>query len=393
MRKQIALTTGLFLCVFASVFSQEIRRTGITKADADNRYLFQDGTKASTGAQDFNVKIRLAAGTAAAPSYTFIGDEDTGLFRSAIDTLGFTAGGVGIFDVSLAGGITVLDTSGSGGQPRLSLPTIQGYVLWRNADGTKATWIANNSGGGIDFYLGATTYMGGFVTSSGNAAGIASGIPLLTTDFVDFHRSGDSDTGFGRVGTNIAGIYAGSATIPRVRISSTEARFDVPANLNYTPSLASDATHKGYVDNEINIRTNRTAGVSRNAAFSVPDVTWTEIPFDTEQWDALNIHNTANGRATPGRVGKYQVSAGVSFATNVTGIRGIAVHVNGVLRRIGQQMPTVSGSPSRVSMTATVNLTSTVDYISIFVYQNSGGALVLDVGEALTWMDITAVAE
>ncbi len=47
--------------------------------------------------------ISASAGTAAAPSYTFSGDSDTGLFSATADTLEVTVGGTNIFDFSSYG--------------------------------------------------------------------------------------------------------------------------------------------------------------------------------------------------------------------------------------------------------------------------------------------------
>lgn len=42
---------------------------------------------------DFNVKVRVPVGTAALPSYTFEGDDNTGFYRHSSDQLGLTTGG------------------------------------------------------------------------------------------------------------------------------------------------------------------------------------------------------------------------------------------------------------------------------------------------------------
>lgn len=55
--------------------------------------------------------LRLAAGTAAAPAYSFSGDPDTGIFQSAQNVLDLSAGGSRLFQINNAGGnsFAVLD--------------------------------------------------------------------------------------------------------------------------------------------------------------------------------------------------------------------------------------------------------------------------------------------
>ena len=47
-----------------------------------------------TGAASFAGTIAAGLGSAAAPSYTFIGDTNTGIFSPAADTIAFSEGGI-----------------------------------------------------------------------------------------------------------------------------------------------------------------------------------------------------------------------------------------------------------------------------------------------------------
>ena len=57
--------------------------------------------------------IRPNAGSASNPTYTFYGDEDTGLLRSAADTIGLATGGTQVVTISSDGRLGVGDTSPS----------------------------------------------------------------------------------------------------------------------------------------------------------------------------------------------------------------------------------------------------------------------------------------
>ena len=58
-------------------------------------------------------KIKNANGSASAPTYTFDGDANTGMFRSGTDALGFSTGGTQVVTISSDGRLGVGDTSPS----------------------------------------------------------------------------------------------------------------------------------------------------------------------------------------------------------------------------------------------------------------------------------------
>mgnify|MGYP001569264381 CR=1 FL=1 len=59
-----------------------------------------------------NANVGVGAGTALLPSYSFIGDPDTGIYSAAANTIGFTVGGVNVLRLSAdAGGSAVFNSS------------------------------------------------------------------------------------------------------------------------------------------------------------------------------------------------------------------------------------------------------------------------------------------
>ncbi len=63
--------------------------------------------------------IALApAGSVSAPSFSFTGDPNTGMFRSAADTLAFATGGVKVWEISPVGRLTI---GGAGGNPGINV--------------------------------------------------------------------------------------------------------------------------------------------------------------------------------------------------------------------------------------------------------------------------------
>lgn len=70
--------------------------TGLYRSDANTIGFATDGTERmtlSTTALDLNVAVGLANGTATVPALWFTSDTDTGIYRADADTIGFATGG------------------------------------------------------------------------------------------------------------------------------------------------------------------------------------------------------------------------------------------------------------------------------------------------------------
>jgi hypothetical protein len=99
--------------------------------------------------------------------------------------------------------------------------------------------------------------------------------------------------------------------------------------------------------------------------------------WDIEDEDQSNWHSTVTntGRITPTKAGWIEISATVHFATNATGRRAVALRQNGAGVVYGGI--TAGSSNGAVSATATrpFEFNGTTDYVEVWAYQNSGGAL------------------
>jgi len=125
--------------------------------------------------------------------------------------------------------------------------------------------------------------------------------------------------------------------------------------------------------------------VYRNSAQSISNNSSTAITFDTELFDTDAFHDTGSNTSRitipSGLDGKYRFSWHAMFAaSNTTGLRLAFLRLNGV-----DDTHNVPGSrnnlnPISASLEAhgtgscIVDLVAT-DYIELFVYQNSGGAV------------------
>jgi hypothetical protein len=110
---------------------------------------------------------------------------------------------------------------------------------------------------------------------------------------------------------------------------------------------------------------------------SLANATPTVLAFDSERFDTDVIHDTVvnNSRLTCKTAGKYLITGNVEFDVNATGFRAVSVRLNvGATVIAAQQQPATTGTTTIVSLSTLYDL-AVNDYVQLFGYQNSGGAL------------------
>lgn len=116
-----------------------------------------------------------------------------------------------------------------------------------------------------------------------------------------------------------------------------------------------------------------------SVAQSLNNTTFTALNFDTEDNDSDNGHSTVSNtdRYTVPKSGLWQVSAGVAFAPNATGIRIIRITKNGSnVGGSGNSSPQLGGSEFSQVITRVVRVQcSAGDILRTEAWQSSGGAL------------------
>lgn len=121
--------------------------------------------------------------------------------------------------------------------------------------------------------------------------------------------------------------------------------------------------------------------VSRAAATSIPDSTWTAVSFSAEVYDYGGWYSSGTNIVVPAgaipsgytTIAVAAIPFGASFAANATGYRGVRVSLNGSSAESTTQ-------PGFASDTAVMTASGLIfcaaaDIITLEVYQNSGGAL------------------
>lgn len=122
--------------------------------------------------------------------------------------------------------------------------------------------------------------------------------------------------------------------------------------------------------------------VSRNSStVSLTTATLTAMTLDTDDSDALGMHSTSSNtsRIVAPSAGLYIGTATVNFASNATGVRILTLRKNsGGVGTAGTQLGYIElSAASAIHYMQVQGLISMAanDYLELFAYQNSGGAL------------------
>lgn len=119
--------------------------------------------------------------------------------------------------------------------------------------------------------------------------------------------------------------------------------------------------------------------VVQTAAQAIPDSAATPVQFDAAAvFDDGGLYHPGTSRTNLviAVAGRYRLAAALDFAGDVSGIRQAAIRVNGA--DVGHDTQNAS---TNVAVVASLDATCTMvqlnagDVVSLFAYQNSGGAL------------------
>ncbi len=115
---------------------------------------------------------------------------------------------------------------------------------------------------------------------------------------------------------------------------------------------------------------------------SIPNATYTAVTFNTETYDTDGFHSTATNTSRitipAGKGGYYHVFGIVNFQASGAGARIYTITKNGTTDTFKVVQNGGTGSAQvGATFSDVMNLVAT-DYIEIFVYQSSGGALNLE---------------
>lgn len=112
----------------------------------------------------------------------------------------------------------------------------------------------------------------------------------------------------------------------------------------------------------------------QNAAQTIADITPTAIDWTTRTDTASNGLTIGNTGLTCVVPGLYQISGGITFATNTTGLRFARLLLNGNVAQEGTSTSGAAGTFTRVRADGLLRL-AIGDVVNIQVYQSSGVGL------------------
>ena len=125
---------------------------------------------------------------------------------------------------------------------------------------------------------------------------------------------------------------------------------------------------------------------------SISNATYTKVQINTEEWDTASCFDpTTNFRFTPTLAGYYQVSGNVNYDPAATGKFFCIIYKNGTAIKGGTGVPFVATQYLTAAVSALVYLDGSTDYIELYTYQSSGGALTLYDSQTFTFFQAALV--
>jgi hypothetical protein len=121
------------------------------------------------------------------------------------------------------------------------------------------------------------------------------------------------------------------------------------------------------------------------SAQSISNTTLVKLIFDTEEFDTNNNFDTSAYRFTPTVAGYYQVNSCISWGTSATGVVQIHLYKNGSLYKRGVGMSLNATNGCNISVSSIAYLNGSTDYVEVYCYQDSGGAINTNGGANTRW--------
>jgi hypothetical protein len=128
------------------------------------------------------------------------------------------------------------------------------------------------------------------------------------------------------------------------------------------------------------------AVVYNSTTQSLSDSTLTAITFDTEDFDVGSMHstsvNTSRITCPANGTGAYLVIGKVTYAANATGVRVARIRKGGSDVATQATHAATAGATQVVQTICLIGMTPPSDYVELYGFQTSGGAL--NTGDAAT---------
>lgn len=113
----------------------------------------------------------------------------------------------------------------------------------------------------------------------------------------------------------------------------------------------------------------------QSSAQSIANGTATKLQLQSEYWDTAScFDSTTNYRFTPNVAGYYQVNGNVLFSSATATVL-LMLYKNGSFYQKGSQSGGAGSYSFTASISTSVYLNGSTDYVELYAYQASGGSL------------------
>ena len=115
-----------------------------------------------------------------------------------------------------------------------------------------------------------------------------------------------------------------------------------------------------------------------NTGQAITNATFTALVYQTETFDTDGYHSTSTNTSRitipAGKAGYYNITAGVFWPSNSSGVRQIQLEINGTTA-IGRTVVVGTANGVESELFTTIYYLNVGDYVQSLVYQNSGSTL------------------
>lgn len=360
-----------------------VRTVSQTDANADHATIAAAITAASAGdvilldAETFTVTAAVAVNKAV----TIIGHPGGTIVQTSTNA-------ISVFNITTAGAqlrnFSINHTGAGGSDDGVKVDAtnviLKDLVITVSGASTlQSAGIFHNSGNGLRIESCFVTVSG----SSGNNYGYTSQLNAATAEIYGGKLSGTTyDVQTGVAGSTLTlnnvvlvnGTFSYSGTLYGTYLRSTTGDLISVGNSVFTHA-------KGVL-------------AYRSTAQTLSDSTPTAINLDSETRDDNGFHSTSTNTSRltvpTGYAGWYTIAAGISYASNTTGVRDCQIRLNGNIIGLNRVLPATGGNDSFFSAPKLYYL-AVGDYIEMYGYQTSGGNLNTVAGDQYTWLSMLRV--